>query len=102
MYYGKAEAGVGIACQNLTRQDVEEELTGMYSQRVLAGNTHPSAPHLFELRGLEQKLIERLVSIHLWEYAWVTAQTALSTGSPSHLLSPCKLPTLRLHTSSLI
>jgi len=44
MYYGKAEAGVSIACQNLTRQDVEEEPTGTYLRRVLAGNTHPSAP----------------------------------------------------------
>ena len=40
-----AEAGVGIACQNLTRQEVEEEPTGMYLWRVLTGNTHPSAPH---------------------------------------------------------
>ena len=39
-----AKAGVGIACQNLTRQDVEEELTKTYSQRVLTGNTYPSAP----------------------------------------------------------
>ena len=39
-----AEAGVNSACQNLTRQDVEEETTGMYARRVLAGTIRPSAP----------------------------------------------------------
>ena len=87
MYYGKAEAGVGIDYQDLTRQDVEEEPTGMYLWRVLVVNTHHSAPHLFELRDHDQKLVERLVSIQLWKYAWVTAQAALSTGTPSHLAS---------------
>ena len=45
MYSVSAEAGVGIDYQNLTRQDVEEEPTGMYWWRVLVVNTHPSAPH---------------------------------------------------------
>ncbi len=39
-----AEAGVNTACQNLTRQEVEEETTGMYAWRVLAGSIRPSAP----------------------------------------------------------
>ena len=38
MNYAKAEAGVGgIAYRDLTRQDVEEETTGMYLWRVLVG-----------------------------------------------------------------
>ncbi len=46
MYHGEAEAGVGVmAYQDLTRQEVEEERTWMYSQRVLVGhNPHPCAP----------------------------------------------------------
>ena len=40
-----AEAGVNTACQNLTRQEVEEETTGMYAWRVLAGSIRPSAPY---------------------------------------------------------
>ena len=36
MYYGQVEAGVGVlSYQDLTRQDVEEETTGMYWWRVL-------------------------------------------------------------------
>ena len=73
MYYGKAEAVVGIDYQDLTRQDVEEKPTGTYLWRVLVVNTHHSAPHLFELRDHDQKLVERLVSIQLWKYAWVTS-----------------------------
>ena len=45
MYSDSAEAGVGIDYQDLPRQDVEEEPTGMYLWRVLVVNTHPSAPH---------------------------------------------------------
>ena len=44
MHFVSAEAGVGIDYQDLTRQDVEEEPTGMYLWRVLVGNTRPSAP----------------------------------------------------------
>jgi hypothetical protein len=46
MYYGKAEAGVGIDYQDLTRQDVEDETTGTYLWRVLVVNTRPSAPNV--------------------------------------------------------
>jgi len=47
MHSGKSEAGVGgIAYQDLTRQDVEEEPTRTYSRRVLVGNTpRRGAPH---------------------------------------------------------
>ena len=50
MYYDSAEAGVGgIDYQDLTRQDVEEETTGMYWWRVLVVNTpRPSAPPLWD------------------------------------------------------
>ena len=43
---GKAEAGVGIDYQDLTRQDVEDEPTGKYLWRVLVVNTRPSAPNV--------------------------------------------------------
>ena len=45
MHYFSAEAGVvGIDYQDLTRQEVEDEPTGMYWWRVLVVNTHhPSA-----------------------------------------------------------
>ena len=42
---GVSRAGVGIGCQDLTRQDVEDEPTGMYSRRVLAVSAHPGSPH---------------------------------------------------------
>jgi len=57
------EAGVVFACQNLTRHDVEEELTGMYSQRVLAGKNHPSAPSSRSERAKKNRMqFEALVS----------------------------------------
>ena len=40
MNYGRAEVGeCGSDYQDLTRQDVEEEITGMYWQRVLVITT---------------------------------------------------------------
>ena len=50
MYYGKVEAGVGIDYQDLTRQDVESEPTGMYLWRVLVVNTQSSASALQYVR----------------------------------------------------
>jgi hypothetical protein len=32
-----------LACQDLARQEAEQEPTGTYLRRVLAGHTHPSS-----------------------------------------------------------
>ena len=42
--HGVPGAGVGMACQDLARQEVEKEPTGTYLRRVLAGHTHPGSP----------------------------------------------------------
>ena len=50
MYSDSVEAGVGIDYQDLTRQEVEDEPTGMYLWRVLVVNIHPSAPQPEKVR----------------------------------------------------
>ena len=52
MHYGLVEAGVGVlSYQDLTRQDVEDEPTGMYWWRVLVRQyPRPSATHLWKKR----------------------------------------------------
>ena len=52
MYYGQAEAGVGVlTTRTLRDRDVEEETTGTYARRVLGVNTPTPAPlHIVNIK----------------------------------------------------